>query len=549
MRRIGAFVLAGVIATGCQSEGDCPTDWCGTIVVTSGAEGQTLFPPSIDDEIEISLNDLIFEKLAEVGPSMNTIGDDRFIPILAESWSYPDAQTIRFSLSDDARWHDGTSVTARDVAFTFDVYRDPVVASGAAARLQFVESVTAVDHRTVDVVFERPYPEMFFDAVFHVRIIPSHILGSVPRDQLVAHEFGRAPVGSGPFRFVRWNAAEFVELAGDESYHRGRPGVPRIVWRFAAGGQQALTQLLAGEADVLNPVVRAEDKNRVDDAPELRTIPYAVNVYAYVVFNLRDSDNRDAPHPLFADPRLRRAVAELVDVEAVVRGVFGEGALPAIGPLTPIFGELYESLTPTPTLTDDALRTLASLGWTDSDGNGVLDNDGQEMAFDLLVPSSSASRVRSAEILQEQLRAFEIQVNIVEMEFQASLDQVRSGRFDTFFGALQHDPSPSSVADAWTVDAFDGFNYGRYTSHTFDSLVAVGRTAADPAQSRAAWREALQTVIDDAPALWIYVPSVAVAVHTRLEDVTIRPDQWSATMWQWRVNPQNLLARDLIGSN
>jgi peptide/nickel transport system substrate-binding protein len=309
--------------------------------------------------------------------------------------------------------------------------------------------VIAVDDRTVDIVFTRVYPEMFFDAVFHVRVMPHHILGSVPRDQLVSHEFGRAPIGSGPFRFVQWEAAEFVELAGEPDYHRGRPGVPRIVWRFTAGGPQSLTQLLAGEADIFNPVARSEDQERVEEHPELRLIPYAVPVYAYIAFNFRDPDDVSRPHPLFADDRVRAAVTQLVDVQAIVDGVFGDRGYRAIGPLTAVFGELYESLDPAPHLVDNALGALSSLGWTDTDDNGVRDKDGQEMEFDLLVPSSSASRVRSAEILQEQLRAFDIKVNIVEMEFQAALDQAALGRFDTFFGALAHDPSPSSVADAF----------------------------------------------------------------------------------------------------
>jgi ABC-type transport system substrate-binding protein len=96
---------------------------------------------------------------------------------------------------------------------------------------------------------------------------------------------------------------------------------------------------------------------------------------------------------------------------------------------------------------------------------------------------------------------------------------------------------------------FDGFNYGHYSNPEFDRLVDLGRTAVDPAAARDAWRDALQQVIDDTPALWIYVPAIGVGLHTRFEDVSIRPDQWSATMWQWRVDPRNLLPRDLIGSN
>jgi peptide/nickel transport system substrate-binding protein len=214
-----------------------------------------------------------------------------------------------------------------------------------------------------------------------------------------------------------------------------------------------------------------------------------------------------------------------------------------------MFGDLYESFTPVPHLADNAIGTLTSLGWADSNGDGVLDKDGIAFEFDLLVPSSSSARVRSAEIIQEQLRGYGIRMNIVEMEFTATFAQAKTGRFDAVFGALQHDPSPSSVTDSWTTAGFDGYNYGHYNNPNVVRLVDQAQTTPDIAEAKTLWERAFQTVIDDTPAIWVYVPEFAVALHTRLEGVSIRPDQWSATMWQWRVDPRNLLTRDVIGNN
>ena len=193
--------------------------------------------------------------------------------------------------------------------------------------------------------------------------------------------------------------------------------------------------------------------------------------------------------------------------------------------------------------------TLRSLGWADTDGDGVLEKDGQRFEFDLIVPSSSGARIASAEILQEQLRPHGIRINIQVMEFNAAFDLAESGRFDAVFGALSHDPSASSVTDAWTKAGFDGFNYGHYLNPEFDRLIGQAQTAAEPDEINRLYREAFTTFVDDVPALWAYVPKVAAAVQVRLQDVSIRPDQWSATMWQWRVDPQDFIARDLIGRN
>jgi peptide/nickel transport system substrate-binding protein len=415
--------------------------------------------------------------------------------------------------------------------------------------LRFVESVSAVDDQTVVIRFDRAYPEQFFDAVYHVHILPRHILGDVPHDELAAHGFARSPIGSGPYRFVQWNAAEFIELAGNEDYHRGRPNLPRVIWRFAANPPQAMNQLLAGEADVLNPITRQTDFDRVENATDLRLIAYPYNVYVYIGFNLRDPDNLDQPHPLFGDVQARRALAELVDTEAIVRGVIGSLGSRGVGPLTSLFGELHDALSPVVHDAQQALASLRSLGWADSDDDGILDKDGQPFEFGLLVPNTSVGRMQSAEVIQAQLRESGIRMNIIEADMNSTFASARSGRFDAVFGALQHDPSPSSLVDSWTEAGFAGNNYGHYASSKFDDLVERAQSAGDPDNAKQLWQEAFQTIIDDAPAIWVYEPNFAVGIHRRFEDVTIRPDQWSVLLPQWRIDPQNFLARDVIGRN
>ncbi len=279
MRQPPRSALAPVIVAlagswACTPQPTCAGDWCGTVVVVSTAEAETLFPPNMNSGIEYGLGDLLFVKLADVGPGLNTLGDSGFVPALAQSWTFTDPLTIRFSLHREARWHDGAPVTADDVAFTFDVYRDSSVAAPAGPRLNQIASVTAADAHTVVFRFHRTYPEQLFDAIFWMRMLPRHVLDSVPRDRLAAHPFGRQPVGSGPYRFVRWRAAEFVELAADSTYFLGRPGVPRVLWRFATGSQAALNQLLAGEADALNYIGGPESVQRVADADHLRAEHY-----------------------------------------------------------------------------------------------------------------------------------------------------------------------------------------------------------------------------------------------------------------------------------
>lgn len=546
-RRWGGFLAAALATSACAPEPACE-EWCGTIVVAAAAEPGTLFPPATRGDVEFSLASLIFERLATVGPEMNTFGDRGFVPELARSWESEDDRTILVHLDPEARWHDGVPVTAHDVVFTFEVFRDPVVNSTQRPRLAHIVSVTARDSLTVVVRYDRPYPEQLYDAVYHTWIIPRHLLDTVPRDRLRSHPFGRQPVGSGPFRFVRWEPAAFVELAADSTYRRGRPGVPRIIWRVTADAPTAVTQLLAEEADVLSQLPRPEDAERVQRAPHLAIHPYPMPVYSYIAFNARDPADLTRPHPLFADRELRRALSMAVDRGAIIQTVLGPngGVIPA-GPVSPVMGIWSDTLPRIPFDTVAARQLLERLGWEDRDGDGTRERRGRRLAFDLLVPSSSIPRVRAAQIVQDQLRRIGVAVAITELEYNTFDQRGHAGRFDAYFGALAQDPSPSSLADTWTTSAIGGLNYPRYSNPAFDQLVAAAQRELDPDRALGLWHQAVAAIVADAPAIWVYAPFPRAAIHRRLQNVTLRRDLWSATMWTWRVDAARMLERDRIG--
>src|SRR3970282_2063728 len=128
-------------------------------------------------------------------------------------------------------WQDGRAVTAADVVFTYDIYTDSLVNSPFRPALRLIRAVTARDSLTAVFQFQKRYPEMFYDAVYHMRILPAHLLRAIPRDGWRSAAFGRAPVGAGPYRFVRWKAGESLELVADSTFFLGRPHIRRVIWR------------------------------------------------------------------------------------------------------------------------------------------------------------------------------------------------------------------------------------------------------------------------------------------------------------------------------
>ena len=234
--RLPAHVaLVGVVLvalTGCERRRGCAGDYCGTLVFAAAGEPDILLPPVTQQQYALDIFGQVFLKLADLGLSQNTIGDEDFQPRLAQRWEWDDPLTLVFHLDPRARWQDGQSVTAADVAFTFDIYTDSLVNSPFRSSLRTISAVTTRDSLTAVFRFHARYPEMFYDAVNHMHILPAHLLRPVPRSQWRSAAFGRAPVGDGPYRFVVWKAGESVELTADSTFFLGRPHIRRLIWRL-----------------------------------------------------------------------------------------------------------------------------------------------------------------------------------------------------------------------------------------------------------------------------------------------------------------------------
>lgn len=545
LKRWSPVFGAAALLAGCSEAPRCPGDWCGTIVVTA-ADPDVLFPPTTQVDVGAAITDLMFLKLADLGPALSFSGDSGFVPQLAQRWSWDNPRTVRFILNPAARWHDGRPVRADDVTFTFEIYRDTLVNAPARPLLENITSVTAEDSLTVVFRFRQRYSEQFFDAVNHMRVVPRHLLDTIPRRELAAHSYTRAPIGNGPFRFVRWVAGEYVELAADSAFFLGRPGVPRVILRVIANPGAGLTQLIAGEADFLNYLGIPENRARVVETPFLRAVAYTSNQYAYIGFNLRDPDNPSRPHPLFADRSLRQALSMGVNREAIVQAVLGDMGEVSNGPISRILWIWSDTLRALPFDTARARRLLEDVGWRDADGDGVRERGGRRLEFELLVPVTSQPRRRAAVIAQEDLKRLGVNLRVNELDLGTFLARGAARQFDAMFGAWGNDPSPRGLEQYWGTAAIGAFNYGSYSNPVFDRLVTQAINASEVEQARALWHRAIGVINADAPAIWVFTPVPTAAVHRRLQHVTIRGDQWGATLWSWSVHPDSLIARDRI---
>lgn len=497
------------------------------MVIATTGDADVLLPPVTTLTTGINVSDLLFCRLAELKLGLNTVDDSGYRPVLARSWAHPDSLTIVFHLDPRARWQDGVPVTAADVVYTFGVYRDSSVNSSLAPFLAPIRSVTALDSLTVAFRFARWYPDQLYDATYHMRILPKHLLDTIPLARLASAPFGRAPVGDGPYRFVRWDPGADLVLAADTTWFLGRPGIGRLVWRITPELATAVSQLLAGEADAMEIIPSRGQIERVEKARGVRLVPYPSPFYGAIVFNLRR-----AP---FADRALRRALAMGLDRRTIVRSVFGDYADVAVGATSPMQWIWSDSIRQLPFDTAAAARVLDGLGWRAPRAGAPRRRGGAPLRFTLLVPTSSQVRQQAAVIVQDEWRRLGVDMRIEPVEFTVMEQRTLAGDFDAAFVSRTIDPSPSSLLQWWSPGAAS--NIGGYADSTFERLAARAGRASTRAAAGPLWRRALERLNDDAPAVFLFSPRNNAAMRDAVQNVTIRPDSWLATVTAWRVAP------------
>jgi len=144
------------------------------------------------------------------------------------------------------------------VRFSFRVFKDSAAGSIAAPLLTNIDSVSVRDSMTAVVWFHTRTPDEFYTATYSPRILPAHLLDTIAPARWRTSAFGRAPVGSGPYRFARWAPGTSIELVADTMYRAGRPTFDRILFTITRDPAVAVTRLLAHETDFLDRIADAD---------------------------------------------------------------------------------------------------------------------------------------------------------------------------------------------------------------------------------------------------------------------------------------------------
>ena len=546
MRKVAAGFLALCIAACSEHFGKATSsEPGGTLVISTTSDPGTLFPPLVARTQAKQISEQIYDYLADVGPEMNTLGEKGFRAQLTDGWRWSaDSLSIAFHINARARWHDGKAVTAHDVQFTFALNKNPALGGVFLSELTNIDSVAARDSLTAVFWFRKRLPTQFLDAAAQLLILPAHQLEKIQVARL--RESPPPPIGTGRFRFRRWDKGSSVEIVADSSNYRGRAQLDRVIWTISPDFTTAVTRLFSGDADLFD-AVRAENLPELRRHPSLRTIILPGTDYVFVQFNLRDPAKPTQPHPLFGDRVLRRAIAMSIDRTALVKSVLGTLAVVAVGPTVRAFPTTDTGVAQIPFDSARGRAILDSLGWSTRNSQGIRTKIGRELAFNLLVPTSSMNRVRLAVMIQAQLRSMGIRVDIEQMDNSAFIARQQARSFDAGLAAWHLGASPDGTRQAWTRAGVgkEGVNYSSYENPTFDAQLDSA-LLSDPDHARERFTVAYATINQDAPAVWLYESTTVIGLHRRIRTGWMRPDAWWAGLADWHIPPAERLLRDRL---
>ena len=535
-----------LLAVGCSERPGNPGEEVGgTLVISTTQDPGTLFPPLRVTVQAKQITEQIYDYLADVGPDLNIQDEKQFRPALADGWRWSDdSLMLAFHINPAAKWHDGKRVTGRDVQFTFALNKNPTLGGRFGTELGNIDSVTVPDSLSAVFWFHERSPTQFLDASAQLLILPAHQLEKIPVDSL--SEAAPPPIGTGRFRLRKWNKGASVEIIADTSNFRGRAKLDRVIWSVTPEFTTALTKLFGGEADLFEGL-RPENLPELVRHRNLKTIILPGMDYAFLRFNLRDPVNSERPHSIFGDRNVRRAITLSLNRSSMVRNLLDTFALVPVGPIVRAYPVTDPRVSQLPFDSAHASRLLDSIGWTGRASDGTRTKNGRDLAFSLIMPSSSINRMRLGPLIQEQLRLVGIRVRLEPLESATESAREAAGAFDASLGGWTMASSPDGIRGAWTTSGIGkgGVNYGSYSNPAFDALIDSALWAGS-AKAREKFTMALVVINEDAPAIWLLEPRKIIGINRRFRTSRMRPDAWWIGLADWSIPPLERNLRDRL---
>ncbi|MFH1459633.1 MAG: peptide-binding protein [Candidatus Omnitrophota bacterium] len=491
-----------------------------TIVEASIADARNLLPLLASDSASSGVCGLVFNGLVKYDKDLNLIGD------LAQKWEVQNqGLTIIFYLRQGVKWHDGVKLTARDVEFTYQSLINPQVRTPYSGDFKKVKSLEIIDDYTIKITYEEPFSPGL--SSWGMGVIPEHLLKD---EDLNNTSFSRNPVGTGPYKFVKWKTQEQIVLDVNPDYFEGRPFIERCIFRIIPDSTTMFLELQNLSIDYmgLSPL----QFMRQTDSAFFKTNYQKFNTqgfnFTYLGYNLENEK--------FKDVRIRQALNYAVDKQEIINGVLLGQGRECTGPFAPkswAYNQAVKALRYNP---EKALELLKECGWK-MNPDHLLEKEGKLFEFTIITNQGNEQRQQTAEIIQKRLANIGIKVKIKIVEWNAFINEfINKRKFETILlgWGLSLDPD---LYDIWhSSKTKEGeFNFISYENKQVDALIEQGRREFNQEKRKQLSYALHEIIYREQPYMFLYTPDSLPIVSSRFKGIKVAPAGITYNFIKWFV--------------
>lgn len=484
--------------------------------------------PTVDQDLFTKLDRVLGGYVGRVDPARYVEGPAEVVKARAAQ-IVPVTEhnpVIVFTLRRGVRFHDGHEFDAGDVRFTYETIVDPRNLSPRVPDFEPVKSVETPDPHTVRVTYKELFQPGFES--WGMPVIPEHLLNreKLREEALAAGKdpakfsvrdsgFNRRPIGTGPFRFVEWKSDVFIRLARFDEYWEGPANFKEYLIRIIPDTLTTELTFYAGSSDAYG--AQPHQVARLRNDPRFHAASRLALGYTYIGYNMR--------RPIFQDVRVRRALGMAINLDEIIRyAIYGQGER-STGPF-PRQTDYYDhSVKPLPYDPDGAARLLAEAGWK-KNAVGILEKDGQPLAFTLITNSGNEERQAIMVIAQNAWRRLGVKVEALALEWAVFINQrVDKGDFDAVVvgWSMGLDPDIYQIFHSSQTGHFQ-LNFVAYQNPRADELmIRIRREYNDERQVEMA-RELHRLIAEDQPYTFLYVRRALSLMDAKIVRMIRGPD-------------------------
>jgi peptide/nickel transport system substrate-binding protein len=466
-----------------------------TVVVIIESSPVNLDPRIGTDAQSERMGELLFDPLVRRDEHFNVQ------PAVAESWEIPDPTTYIFHLRQDVHFHDGTPLTSRDVKWTIDSMLDGTIISLKTSTYKgHINRIDTPDPATLVIHLNEPFTSLLWN-------LSDGAFGIVPFGS--GKDFYRAPVGSGPFRYVSAEQDNEVILQRNPDYWGAKPKIERVRFAVVPDDTTRALELRKGSGDIAINAMSADMVEALRKQPQLEVQITPGTAFTYLAFNLRD--------PILKDVRVRQALAYGTDRNSLIHYLWRDEA------------EVADSILPRQHWAYDA--ELKGYPHDPARARKILDDAGYRekngVRFHITMKTSTVETTRLlAAVLQQQWREIGVVLDIRSYEFATFYNDVVKGAFQVYslrwFGGNE---DPDIFEDVFHSASFPPKRANRsyYANARVDQLIDEGRSVLDQNQRKKIYAEVQQLLARDLPYINLWYLDNVVVHSKRVRNLRVSP--------------------------